>query len=101
MTSDLWQLRKWYWVECILSPRPKSRTILIAGEIVSGYPVNYKVVFKTKSELTAFALRYSDLFEPLIYQPDFTLDEKLIMWDYFEHLSERRLYSEGPGYIGP
>lgn len=96
MINDLWQLDKWVSVECILTPKPKGRTVLIAGEMTAGQPVNYSVVFKRKRELTAFALKYARYFEPIVYQDDYTIDEKLMMWNYFTTLSEHRHYSQGP-----
>ena len=96
MTRDPWQLRQWCRVECIKNPRPGSRSILISGEIKREQYVNYYVVFENKRQLTEFVLRYSDLFEPLVYQDDFTYDEGLVMWDYFVRISDKRNYSDGP-----
>ena len=96
MTQDLWQLDKWVSCECILSPRPRSRTVLIDGYPTPNYFVSYRVVFKNKRELGMFILRYSEYCEPLVYQNDFTLAEQLIMWEYFASLSVHRLYCQGP-----
>lgn len=96
MYNDPWQLDKWVSCECILSPKPRSRTILIDGYIKQDLFVNYRVVFKNKRELGMFILRYSEYVEPLVYQDDFTLAEQLIMWNYFASLSVHRLYCQGP-----
>jgi hypothetical protein len=96
MTQDLWQLDKWVSCECISSPNTRSRTILINGYITESQFINCRVVFKNKQELFLFTVRYSSFFNPLVYQDDFTSDEKLIMWDYYIKISERRLYCQGP-----
>lgn len=79
-----------------MTPKPKGRTVLIAGEMITGQPVNFRVVFKNKRELTVFMLKYTHYFEPIVYQDDYTVDEKLMMWNYFNTLSEHRHYSQGP-----
>ena len=96
MTQDSWQLRQWCRVECIKNPKPGSRSILISGEIKRAQYVNYYVVFENKRQLTEFVLRYSDLFEPIIYQDKPTINEEIIIWDYFAKISVKRNYSDGP-----